>query len=129
MDPFKYVAEFNTIVYKECGAVVLASQVEAHLRRPRHQMSATDRHTVIKAVGKIKGLIYTKEQLTERFERLEGPARAVQHLPIHTDGFACEKRSGGERCLFVCRSEDVIKRYYRTVHGWVNHQPKGGSLA
>ena len=50
---------------------MLATQVDAHLRGPEHQMARCGRMDVIELMDEIDGLIRTKEQLAAAFKKPE----------------------------------------------------------
>jgi superfamily II DNA helicase RecQ len=103
---------------KSCRYGVLPSQVESHLSGPKHRMPRARRQQIQEEIATWPELFRTEADLV----RLEIPTHRpppCKELDSHNDGRKCHI------CNHIVRTDERIKKHYRTQHGWVNSWKRG----
>jgi hypothetical protein len=92
-----------------------------HLTNRQHRMPRKQAVWISDEIEQWHGIA----QFSGEFKIPEYVEEAVEGLPVYTDGVKCELDEG--QCAYVCRNMDVIKEYWRKMHGHSVGQKRGGS--
>jgi hypothetical protein len=107
---------------------MLPSEIDAHFaKEPAHGLSRESWKFIFNQVRRIDDLIKDRSMLSQvGFKYPPLKTTAIPGLEeLKTDGLGCTFEKDGEKCPFVSRFEQPMRKHYQDVHGWVNPRKKG----
>lgn len=113
MDPDSYIAQLGEprlVVCKQCKYAVWPRNINSHFAGTDHKLSKPIRDAIVARVEEW-------DQLIEYSNELEIPHsvdKAFDLLHVYNDGLLCNFDT--ERCQYICRSTDVMRRHLRKSH-------------
>lgn len=122
-DYFTSLPEYRVILCKTCHYCVWPDNARTHLREKHSRLPKAERALICDELQAWK-------EISRSHERFEVPLtveKPVVGLRLFQDGKQC--RLEPERCTFVCRAMDSLKKHWRTVHKWSATGRRGGSRA
>ena len=120
-DLFQHVAEWQIIVCKECRHAVWPDHVRGHSVGTQHRMSSKEASAIGDEVAAWPGLATTRSDFTVP----DTVPKPIVEIPLYSDGLKCIRDP--RRCSYVCRGRKAIQNHWRTCHGWMVQNGRGGS--
>ncbi|KAK0701093.1 hypothetical protein B0T26DRAFT_652963 [Lasiosphaeria miniovina] len=119
MDPCKVLQPHGVLICKSCRYACLIQEVTNHLRTKHRHLSAQQRATIQKAVGRLPSLFHNQDSLNF-FTLPACPVPAILDLAgPHFDGLKCD------RCQYIARQDRLTQEHCRIAHDWVNPRKPG----
>jgi hypothetical protein len=122
-DYFTCLPKYRVVLCKVCHYCVWPDNARTHLREKHSRLPKAERALICDE-------LQTWQEVSHSHEHFEVPQAVdhpVQGLRLFQDGKQC--RLEPERCMFVCRSMNSLKRHWRAVHKWSATGRRGGSRA
>jgi hypothetical protein len=120
-DYFTCLPKYRVVLCKVCHYCVWPDNARTHLREKHSRLPKAERALICDE-------LQTWQEVSHSHEHFEVPQAVdhpVQGLRLFQDGKQC--RLEPERCMFVCRSMNSLKRHWRAVHKWSATGRRGGS--
>lgn len=120
-DYFTVNAKYGFAVCKTCHYYVWPDNLRTHLRQKHGRIPRAGRASISDELQAWPGLSNSQEDFAVP-QSVELP---IEGLHLFQDGKQC--RLEPEKCDFVCRSIDSLRRHWREAHKWSATGKRGGS--
>src|SRR5438045_1721107 len=117
------LTEYKIIVCKKCRQGVLPNHVDSHLGGLQHRLPLTRRRQIQEEISTWSNLFQTEADLTRLKIPVHPLPRRCEELDWYDDGRRCHL------CRHIVRTDERIKKHYRTEHGWENEWKRGRKTA
>lgn len=115
---FTQLTRYSVIVCQRCQHAVYPTQVIAHLTSTRHRLGVGHARQIQAVVQQWDGI---SQDILERSFPTQ-VQKPIIGLQVYTDGILC---THVDRCGYVCRSKESIRKHWRTKHNWTPFHHKG----
>jgi len=123
LDYFTCLPKYRVVLCKICHYCVWPDNARTHLREKHSRLPKAERALICDQVQAWQAVSHSHEH----FEVPQAVNEPVHGLRLFRDGKQC--RLAPEKCTFVCRSMDSLKKHWRAAHNWTAAGRRGGSRA
>ena len=119
---FHHVSEWQVAICRECQVAVWPDQIAAHLQNKQHKVKQREAED-------IQDDLQTWHGIQSQRSEFQVPVivdNPVQQLPTYDDGQKCILQP--ERCQYICRTQEGLRKHWRIVHQWKVGRGRGGGL-